>query len=123
MNVTIDTKSVNTGYPKFNDHIQAEDFFHTEKYPTITFKSTKVVFEGDKPSAVEGDLTIKGVTKPVTLKVTSFHSMLHPIAKKQAIGANAETMIKRTDFNAGKYAPHVSDNVKLSISVEAIAPN
>ncbi len=120
VDVTIDAKSVNTGYPLFNEHIQGEDFFFTEKYPTITFKSTKVKFKGDKPVAVEGDLTIKGVTKPVTLTVTSFHAMPHPMLKKDAIGANAVTRIERSKFGMGKYAPHVSDDVTLSINVEAV---
>jgi polyisoprenoid-binding protein YceI len=118
--VTIDAKSVNTGHAEFNQHIQAEDFFNTAKFPTITFKSTKVVFAGDKPSKLEGNLTIKGVTKPVVLDVTSFHAMPHPIAKKDAIGANATVKIKRSEFNMGKYAPYVSDDVTLSIAVEAV---
>ena len=118
--VSIDAKSVNTGYALFNEHIQGEDFFFTEKYPTITFKSTRVQFKGDKPVAVEGELTIKGVTKPVTLTVTSFHAMPHPMLKKDAIGANAVAKIERSEFGMGKYAPHVSDEVTLSINVEAV---
>ena len=120
VDVTIDTKSVNTGYPLFNQHIQDVDYFNTAKYPTITFKSTGVKFDGDKPVTVEGNLTIKGVTKPVTLTVTSFHAMPHPMLKRDAIGANAVTKIKRSDFNMGKNAPLVSDDVTLSIAVEAI---
>ena len=120
VDITIDTKSVNVSNADFTGHIQGEDFFHTAKYPTITFKSKKVVFAGDKPASVEGDLTIKGVTKPVTLTVTSFHAMPHPMAKKEAIGANATVKIKRSDFNMGKYAPYVSDDVTLTIAVEAI---
>lgn len=120
VDVTIDAKSVNTGYALFNGHIQAEDFFHTEKYPTITFKSTAVRFDGDKPVAVDGNLTIKGVTKPVTLTVTHFHSMPHPMLKKDAIGANAVTKLKRSDFNMPKNVPYVSDEVTLSIAVEAV---
>lgn len=118
--VKIDAKSINTGYATFNEHIQAEDFFDTAKFPTITFKSTKVHFNGDKPSKVEGNLTVKGVTKPVVLDVTSFHAMPHPIVKKDAIGANAVVKIKRSEFNMGKYAPYVSDDVTLSIAVEAV---
>jgi len=79
-----------------------------------------VVFEGDKPVSVEGDLTIKGITRPVTLTVTSFKAMPHPMLPKDAIGANATTMIKRSDFNAGKYAPNVGDEVTLEIAMEAI---
>ena len=120
VDVTIDATSVNTGYALFNQHIQAEDFFDTAKYPTITFKSTGVKFEGDKPVAIDGNLTIKGVTKPVTLTVTSFHSMAHPMLKKDAIGANAVTKVKRSEFNMGKNVPYVSDEVSLSIAVEAI---
>ena len=120
--IVIDTKSVNTGFADFNDHIQGEDFLDTAKFPEATFKSTKVVFEGDKPKAVEGQLTIKGVTKPVTLTVTSFHAMPHPMLKKPAIGANAFTVIKRSEFNAGKYAPYVGDEVRIDIAIEAIAP-
>lgn len=123
VDVTIDVKSVNTGYPLFNEHIQDEEFFDTAKYPTITFKSTAVKFEGDKPVSVDGNLTIKGVTKPVTLTLTSFQAMPHPIMKKDAIGANATTKIKRTEFNMGKYAPYVSDDVTLSIAMEAVAVN
>ena len=89
VDIVIDTKSVNTGSETFNEHIQGEDFLDTAKYPTATFKSTKVVFDGDKPSAIEGNLTLKGITKPVTLKVTSFLAMPHPMMKKDAIGANA----------------------------------
>jgi polyisoprenoid-binding protein YceI len=120
VDVTIDATSVNTGFPLFNQHIQSEDYFNTASYPTITFKSTAVKFDGDKPVAVDGNLTIKGVTRPATLTVTSFQAMPHPLAKKDAIGANAVTHIKRSDFNMGKYAPHVSDEVTLTIAVEAI---
>ena len=120
VDVTIDAKSVNTGYPLFNEHIQDVDYFNTAKYPTITFKSTEVKFDGDKPVAVDGNLTIKGVTKPVTLTATSFQAMPHPMLKRDAIGANAVTKIKRSDFNMGKGAPFVSDEVTLSLAVEAV---
>jgi polyisoprenoid-binding protein YceI len=118
--ITIDARSVNTGYALFNEHIQGEDYFATAQYPTITFKSTAVRFDGDKPVAVDGKLTIKGVTKPVTLTVTHFQAMPHPMLKKDAIGADAVTKIKRSDFNMGKNAPYVSDEVTLRIALEAV---
>lgn len=121
VDISIDMKSVNTGFEVFDGHIQGEDFLDTAKFPTATFKSTKVVFEGDKPKSIEGNLTIKGVTKPVTLTVTSFQAMPHPMMKKPALGANAFTTIKRSEFNAGKYAPYVGDEVRIDIAVEAIA--
>ena len=120
VDIVIDTKSVNTGSTTFNEHIQGEDFLDTAKYPTATFKSTKVTFEGDKPAKIEGNLTLKGITKPVTLTVTSFHAMPHPMLKKDAIGANATTKVKRTDFNMGKNAPYVGDEVTIDIALEAI---
>lgn len=120
VDITIDMKSVDTGVELFDGHIQGEDFLDTANYPTATYTSNKVVFEGDQPTRIEGTLTIKGVSKPVTLTVTSFKTMPHPMLKKDAIGANATTVIKRSDFNAGKYAPNVSDEVTLDIALEAI---
>lgn len=120
VDVVIDAKTVNTGYATFNGHIQGEDFFDTAKYPTITYKSSKLNFVGDKLASVDGDLTIKGVTKPVTLTVTSFQCAPHPMMKRDACGANAVAKIKRSEFNAGKYAPAVSDDVTLSFAVESI---
>ncbi|MBN8488848.1 MAG: YceI family protein [Burkholderiales bacterium] len=121
VDVTIDTTSVDTGSSLFNSHIQGEEFLDTAKFPTATFKSTKVVFDGDKPASIEGNLTIKGVTKPVTLKVTHFVNQAHPMMKVDAIGADASTVIKRTEFNAGKYAPYVGDEVTITLSLEAVA--
>jgi len=120
VDVEIDAKSVDTGSTLFNQHIQGEDFLDTAKFPKAIFKSTNVVFEGEKPVKIEGNLTIKGVTKPVTLTVTSFQAMPHPMQKKDAIGANAYTIIKRSEFNAGKYAPNVGDEVRIDIAIEAI---
>ncbi len=119
VDITIDAKSVSTGSTAFNGHIQGEDFFDTAKFPTITFKSKKAEFKGDKLESVSGDLTIKGVTKPVTLSVSNFHCMPHPMAKKEACGANATTKVKRSDFNMGKYTPYVGDEVSISIAIES----
>jgi polyisoprenoid-binding protein YceI len=121
VDITIDMTSVDTGHAEFNEHIQAEDFLDTARHPTATFRSTRVNFEGDQPVSIEGKLTIKGITKPVTLGVTRFARMEHPLRKKDAIGADASVVIKRSDFNAGKYAPLVGDEVTISIALEAVA--
>lgn len=121
VNVTIDMKSIDTGVNQFDEHIQGADFLDTEKFPKASFKSTNVVFEGDKPAKIEGNLTIKGITKPVTLTVTSFQAAQHPMLKKEAIGANAYTVIKRSDFGAAKYVPAVSDEVRIDVAIEAVA--
>ena len=120
LDVSIDAKSVNTGVEVFNGHLKGEDYFNVEKFPVITFKSSNFKFDGDKPATINGDLTIKGVTKPVTLAVTSFNCAPHPFTKKEVCGANASTKIKRSEFNAGKNAPAVSDEVTLNIAVEAV---
>lgn len=120
VDVTIDAKSVNTGYALFNEHIQGDELFATAKYPIITFRSSKVSFDGDKVAAVDGDLTVKGVTRPVTLTVNSFHCMPHPMLKKDACGATATTKVKRSEFNMSKAVPYVSDEVTLTLPVEAI---
>ncbi len=120
VDVTIDATSVDSGYPVFNGHLMGEDFFNTKEFPTITFKSDKFKFDGDKVVEVDGDLTIKGITKPVALTVTSMLCMPHPMMKKDACGANATTRIKRSEFNMGKYAPYVSDEVTLTIPVESM---
>lgn len=120
IDITIDTTSVNTGSTVFNGHIQGPDFLDTAQFPTATYKSTKLHFDGAKLASIDGNLTIKGISKPVTLSVTHFHCMPHPMLKKEACGANATAKIKRSEFNAGKYAPNVGDEVTLSITIEAI---
>jgi polyisoprenoid-binding protein YceI len=111
---------VNTGFALFNEHIQAEDFFNTAKFPTATFVSNKMNFEGDKPVSIDGTLTIKGISKPQTLTVISFMCMPHPMQKKDACGANATVVVKRSDFNMAKHVPYVSDEVSITLPVEAV---
>lgn len=117
--ISIDARSISTGLAKLEEHLRAEDFFFVEKHPTITFKSTKARFSGDKLAALDGELTMRGVTKPVTLTVTAFHCGLNPIVKKQACGADAVATIKRSDFGINYALPMVGDEVKLLIQVEA----
>ncbi|HLW05446.1 MAG TPA: YceI family protein [Azoarcus sp.] len=121
VDITVDMTSIDTGFALFDEHIQNEDFLDTAQYPEARYTSTKVIFEEGVPVSIEGELTIKDVTKPVTLTVTSFFNDAHPMLEKDAIGANATAVIKRSDFNAGKYAPNVGDEVTLDIAIEAIA--
>jgi polyisoprenoid-binding protein YceI len=120
VDVTIDATSVNTGFALFNEHIQGPDYFDTANHPTITFKSSDMKFKGNTPVSVTGDLTIKGVTRPVTLEVTHFKCMPHPMLKAPACGGNATAKVKRSDFNMGKNAPFVSDEVTLNLAIEAV---
>lgn len=117
--ITFDATGVVTGVPKFDDHLRSKDFLDVEKFPTATFKSQNIKFSGDSPTEVSGSLTLHGVTKPVTLKVTSFACKEHPMMKVPACGADASTTIKRSDFGLGAYVPNVSDELPLVIEIEA----
>jgi polyisoprenoid-binding protein YceI len=117
--IIIDTKSVDTGSTFFNGHIQSEDFLSTTQFPTATFQSNDMIFKGDKPVELKGTLTLKGVSKPVTLTITHFECKKHPMSGVDYCGANAETKVKRTEFNMGKYAPNVGDDVTIMIAIEA----
>lgn len=117
--ITIDARTVSTGLDELEKHLRNEDFFNVDKYPTITFKSSAVEFENDVPKSIVGDLTLLGVTRPVTLAVSSFNCRVHPINKKYVCGADAATTIKRSDFGMTYAIPGVSDEVKLLLQVEA----
>jgi polyisoprenoid-binding protein YceI len=117
--ITIDAASVDTGLDKLEEHMRGEDFFNVAKYPTITFKSDKFTFEGDKVKAVSGNLTMLGVTKPVTLTAAYFNCADHPMAKKKACGGDFVTTVKRSEFGMKYALPAVADDVTLRIQVEA----
>jgi polyisoprenoid-binding protein YceI len=118
--VSINVRSIDTGLDKLEAHLVAEDFFDAGKYPTITFKSTTSQFQGDKLVALDGNLTMRGVTKPVKLTVATFNCAMHPMLKKQACGADAVTTIKRSDYGINYALPAVGDEVKLLIQIEAV---
>jgi polyisoprenoid-binding protein YceI len=120
VDLVIDAKSVDTGSELFNGHIQGADFLDTADFPTATFKSTAVKFDGEAPVSIDGVLTVKGVSKPVTLTVTSFKHGPN-MQKKDQIGANGTTILKRSDFKMDKYVPLVSDEVTVTVAIEAAA--
>jgi len=117
--LTIDTASLDMGFDKWDEHMKAEDFFNVEFYPTMRFVSDKLVFEGDKVVAAEGSFTLLDVTKPMRLTVSNFRCAPHPMNKKQACGADISATLKRSEFGMTKYVPAVSDEVKISVPVEA----
>jgi polyisoprenoid-binding protein YceI len=119
VDVVIDVASVDTGFKKRDDHLRSPDFFNAVEFPQITFKSTKVTFQG-KGATVVGDLTMKGVTKSVSLAVDSINCGVHPFSKKQVCGFNATTQLKRSDFGIKYALPAVGDDVSLTLEVEAV---
>jgi polyisoprenoid-binding protein YceI len=120
LNVVIDTNSVDFGFPKLNDHVKNKDFLDTKKFPTATYKSESIKFDGDVPVAVMGELTLMGVTKPVTLTINKFKCIIHPMLKREVCGADASGEFKRTDFGMTKYSPPFDPVIKLAIQVEAV---
>ena len=119
--VTIDLGSVNSNVGKLDEHLENADFFDAAKYPQATFTSTKVE-KGATPDTlkVTGDLNLHGVTKPVVLDVTVNKVGDHPMRKVPAAGFDATTTIKRSEWGIGKYAPAVSDDIRIRITTEAI---
>lgn len=117
--VTIDATSVNAGQAALNHQLQSADFFDTANHPVITFKSSRMQLDGDQ-SSLSGNLTIKGVTLPVTLAVTNFQCMPDPMYKVETCGANATVTVRRSDFNMDKYAFLVSDEITLNLAFKAL---
>lgn len=120
--VTLPLSGLNSFTAKFDEHLRSADFFDAAKFPTATFKSTKVEAAGTNKLTVTGDLTVKGITKPVVLDVTVNGAGEHPMAKVPSVGFDATTTLKRSDFGVGAYAPAVSDDVKVRITTEASIP-
>ncbi|MCW0435299.1 YceI family protein [Xanthomonas sacchari] len=120
VNVTLPLSGLNSFTAKFDEHLKSADFFDAAKFPTATFKSTKVTLAGGNKLTVAGDLTIKGTTKPVVLAVTLNGAGPHPMKKVPALGFDATTTVKRSDFGLGAYVPNVSDEVKIRITTEAL---
>lgn len=119
VDITIDAASVDTGLDKLEKHLRAEDFFDVAQHPTITFKGDQFAFDGDKVKSVSGNLTLRGVTRPVTLTATHFNCANHPMAKKMACGGDFTATVKRSDFGMKYALPAVADDVTLRIQVEA----
>lgn len=117
--VTIDAKSVELNDAKWNDHVKNADILDTEKFPDITFKSTKIEVTGEKTANITGDLTIRGVTKPVVL-ATVFNKLdKHPYSGKDVAGFSATTKFKRSDFGVSYGVPGVGDEMSITLEVEA----
>jgi polyisoprenoid-binding protein YceI len=120
VDVSIDTTSIRTFSEKLDTHVKGEDFFNVAKYPTMTFKSSNLVFDGDKLVAIDGELTMLGVAKPVSLKVANFMCGEHPFNKKPMCGAEGTATIKRSDWGMKYGVPKaVGDDVKITLPIEA----
>jgi polyisoprenoid-binding protein YceI len=121
VNVTIDTISLDFGLEKLNEHVKSDEMFDVAKFPTATYIGKFSKFAGDKPTEVQGELTLHGVTEPVTLAINSFLCKANPMTKKEVCGADASATFSRADFGIS-YGEQMGfkQEVKLAIQVEAI---
>lgn len=119
--VTVDTASINFGMEKMDTHARSEEMFDVAKYPTAVYKGTFSSFNGDVPTAVKGDLTLHGVTKPVTLTINSFKCIINPMLKREVCGVDASAQLNRKDFGISYGEAYgFKQEVKLLIQAEGI---
>ncbi len=121
ISVTLPLDGLHTGVPKLDEHLKSADFFEAAKYPDITFKSTKVEKSGANGLKIVGNLTVHGVTKPVTLNAKINKIGENPMSKKASAGFDATTTIKRSEFGVDKYVPGVSDEIPVHITFDSHA--
>ena len=120
VDVKIVAASIDTGFQKRDDHLRSPDFLNVKEFPEVTYKSTKVTFQGATNATVEGNLTIAGVSKPVALQVTNIKCGPHPMNKKEMCGFNGTAKIKRSDWGIKFGLPAIGDDMAIDIEVEAI---
>lgn len=120
VDVTTQLASISTGNTKLDEHLQTNEFFDVAKYPEAVYKGT-VKFKGDKPAEVVGNLTLHGVTKPLTLKIDSFKCMPHPMLKREVCGIDAVGEFNRDDFGLDYGKQYgFKMQTKLLITAEAV---
>jgi polyisoprenoid-binding protein YceI len=119
VDITIDPASIDFGMPALDKHVTGPDMLDAAKFPTATYKGP-IVFTGDVPTAIDGQLTLHGETHPVRLVINSFKCIQHPMYKREVCGADASGEFKRSDFGVNYGVPRFSPNIKLQIQVEAL---
>ena len=118
VNVVIKTASVDTGSAALEEKLRSADFFNVEKFPEMSYRSTKVKWTGEATAEVEGELTLLGITRPVALNITEGRCSVHPYFKNWWCGFQAQATLKRSDFGMSAGIPMVGDEVRISIQVE-----
>jgi len=118
LDVTIDAASIDVNNEKLQGELRDKEVFDTAAYPNITFKATKLEQKDVNRGTITGDLTLHGVTKPVTLDVTLNGVGVHPMTQKPTLGFSATATIKRSDFGITKWAQFVGDSVQIIIETE-----
>ncbi len=119
VNVSFPVRSMFTGWEARFNHFMDEDFFGADEDEMVTFTSTGIEVTGDTTALITGDLTLNGITKSVVLDATLNQTGDHPMQEKPWAGFDATTTLLRSDFEVGAFAPFVSDEVEVMISIEA----
>ena len=122
VDVSIDSRSVDTGNEAMEKLLRGSDFFNVEQFPTITYRSRSITFAEGKPQRIDGELTLLGVTRPVPLMVQGYACTRLPFLVQTRCGMDAVATFRRSEFNMSSLARLVSDEVKLSIQAEAVLP-
>lgn len=120
VDIIIDANSIDTGIKPLDDVLRTLDFLNVAHYPTLTFNSSQFKFNNDQLVAVDGMLTMLGVTKPISLNVTHYQCGIDAASSKYVCNVDAEASFKRSDHGMTKFIPIVSDKVKLKIKVRAV---
>ena len=118
LDATIDMTSVAIGNDKLDGELKSAQFFDTDKFPTATYKGTSMKFKGDVPTQVQGELTLHGVTKPVTLTIQSFKCFTHPMMKKEVCGTESTATFDRADFGID-YGKAYGFSMKTVLHIQA----
>ena len=118
VDVRVETASIDFGLDKMNDFARTADWLDVAKHPAMTYEGN-IRFAGDRPSRVEGQLTLRGVTRPVALAIKSFGCIPHPLTKREVCGADAEGDLNRADFGMTLYSEGEAGRIHLRIQVEA----
>ena len=122
VDISLDMSSVNSGFANFNKHLQSKDIFDAEQFPKARFVSSKFVFDGDKLAEVQGQLTLKGKTAPVTFKANKFNCYPNPmLQKRETCGGDFEAIIDRTQFGVDYGIQYgFPKEVRLVVQIEAV---
>ena len=124
VDIVIDTSTVDFAHDKLNEHVSSPEVLDVAKYPTAEYKGKFVEFADGAPKTIAGDLTLHGITKPVTLTINSFKCIEHPMLKKQVCGADASGKFSRADFGVNYGQQYgFNQDVLLRIQVEGIKAN
>jgi len=120
VDIRIDAASISFGHAQLDEHARGPDFFNAERFPVITYRGTISGWQGETPTTVDGELTLLGVSRPVTLTIHSLRCVRHPMLNREVCGADASASFRRSEFGMSYGLPRNADEVRILIQVEAL---